>query len=76
MNVWLQGALAGGGLAVILIVFEYMAIGREIAERSKKLAKKVDWDSNQKSRMRSMISFGLVLPIGGAIGGWLISKMM
>jgi len=72
MNIWLQGALAGAGLAIVLIVFEYMAIQREIAERSKRLAKKVDWDSNQKSRMRGMMTFGFILPIGGAIGAWLI----
>ena len=72
MSIWLQGLLAGGGLAVILIVFEYMAITREVAERSKRLAKKVDWDSNQVSRMRGMITFGVVLPIGGAIGAWLV----
>ena len=72
MNIWLQGALAGAGLAAVLIIFEYSAIQREIAERSKRLAKKVDWDSNQVSRMRGMITFGLVLPVGGAIGAWLV----
>jgi len=75
MNIWLQGALVGTALAAVLIIFEYMAIGREIAERSKKVARKVDWDSNQKSRMRGMISFGVILPIGGAIGAWLLSKL-
>ena len=75
MNIWLQGALVGAVLAVILIIFEYGAINREIAERSKRLARKVDWDSNQKSRMRGMMTFGAVLPIGCAIGAWLISKM-
>jgi hypothetical protein len=75
MNSWLQGALGGAVLAAVLIIFEYLAIQREVAERSKRLAKKVDWDSNQKSRMRGMIKFGLVLPIGGAIGVWLLSKM-
>ena len=75
MNIWLQGLLAGTALAAVLIIFEYMAIGREIAERSKKVARKVDWDSNQKSRMRGMISFGAILPFGGAIGAWLISKL-
>ena len=75
MNIWLQGALAGAGLALVLIIFEYLAIQREVAERSKRVAKKVDWDSNQISRMRSMISFGVILPIGGAIGAWLLSKM-
>jgi hypothetical protein len=75
MNVFLQGALAGAGLAVVLIVFEYLAIQKEVAERSKRLAKKVDWDSNQKSRMRGMMTFGVVLPIGGAIGFWLVAKL-
>ena len=75
MNIWLQGFLVGVGLSVVLIVFEYTAINREIAERSKKLAKKVDWDSNQVSRMRGNITFGLILPFGCAIGAWLISKM-
>ena len=75
MNVWLQGALAGTALAAVLIIFEYLSIGREVAERSKKVARKVEWDSNQKSRMRGMYTFGFVLPIGCAIGAWLISKM-
>ena len=72
MNIWLQGALAGAGLALILIIFEYSAITREVAERGKRLARKVEWDQNQRSRMRGMMSFGLILPIGGAIGAWLI----
>jgi hypothetical protein len=72
MNVWIQGALVGAAIAAVLIIFEYLAIQKEIAEKSKRIAKKVDWDSNQVSRMRGMISFGLVLPIGGAIGAWLV----
>ena len=75
MNIWLQGALVGAGLAAVLIIFEYLAIQKEIAEKSKRMAKKIEWDSNQISRMRGMISFGIVLPIGGAIGAWLLSKM-
>jgi len=72
MHIALEGLLIGAGLGVVLIVFEYVAITREVAERSKRVAKKVDWDSNQKSRMRGMINFGLILPIGGAIGAWWI----
>jgi len=72
MNIWVQGALVGAGIAIALIVFEYLAIQRELAERSKRLAKKVDWDSNQRSRMRGMISFGVVLPVGFAVGAWLV----
>jgi hypothetical protein len=72
MNVVLQGLLIGAGLAAVLVFFEYTAITREVAEKSKKIARKVDWDSNQKSRMRGMLSFGLVLPIAFAIGAWWI----
>ena len=70
MPIALKGFLIGAALAAVLIIFEYIAINREIAVRSKRTAKKVDWDSNQISRMRGMISFGLVLPIGGALGAW------
>ena len=72
MNIWLQGGLVGAALAAILVIFEYLAITREVAERSKKVARKVEWDQNQRSRMRGMIKFGIVLPIGGAIGAWWI----
>ena len=70
MNIALEGLLAGAALAAILIIFEYIAINREVAERSKRIAKKVDWDSNQRSRMRGMVTFGIALTIGGAIGAW------
>jgi hypothetical protein len=72
MHPAVQGLLAGLALAVILLIFEYSAVSREIAEKSKKLAKKVDWDSNQKARIRGMWTFMLVLPIGFAVGAWLI----
>lgn len=72
MNVAIQGALAGAGLALALVIFEYMAITREVAEKAKKTAKKQEWNSNQISRMRGMINFGLVLPVGGAIFAWLL----
>jgi len=70
MNIALEGLLVGAALAAILIIFEYIAINREVAERSKRIAKKVDWDSNQRSRMRGMVTFGIALTIGGAIGAW------
>ena len=75
MNIFLQGFLIGLGLSAVIITFEYMAIKREVAERSKRIAKKVDWDSNQVSRLRGVMTFGAVLPFGCSIGAWLISKM-
>ena len=70
MHIAIKGLLIGAALAAILIIFEYLAILREVAERSKRVAKKVEWDSNQKSRMRGMITFGIALPIAGAVGAW------
>jgi hypothetical protein len=70
MHIALEGLLVGAGLAAVLIIFEYIAISREVAERSKRIAKKVDWDSSQKSRLRNMINFGVALTVGGAIGAW------
>jgi hypothetical protein len=32
----------------------------------------VPWDSNQRSRLRGMMSFGAVLPFGCALGAWLV----
>ena len=75
MNIFLQGFLIGLGLSAVIIIFEYMAIKREVAERSKRVAKKVEWDSNQVSRLRGVMTFGVVLPIGCSIGAWLITKM-
>jgi len=72
MNIWLQGALVGAGLAAVLIIFEYLAITSEVAERAKRLARKVDWDQNQRSRMRGMLTFGAALPIAFSIGAWWI----
>ena len=75
MNIFLQGFLIGLGISAVIIIFEWMAIKREVAERADRLKKKVDWDSNQVSRMRGVMTFGVVLPIGCSIGAWLITKM-
>lgn len=72
MNIWMKGALIGLAISAVIIIFEYMAIKREIAERSERIKKKVDWDSNQKARLRGVMTFGAVVPIGCAVGAWLI----
>ena len=70
MYIALEGLLVGAVLAAFLVFFEYLAITREVAARSKRQARKVDWDSSQHARMRGMMSFGMVLPIGFALGAW------
>ena len=70
MPIAIKGLLIGMALGVFLVVFEYFAITREVAERSKRVAKKVPWDSNQVSRLRNMVSFAVAITIGGAVGAW------
>ena len=50
-------------------------VDRSAAYAARYLAKKVEKDSNQISRMRGVLTFGTVLPFGCSIGAWLISKM-
>ena len=70
MPIMLQGALIGLALGVGLIIFEYLAIQKEVAERSKRVAKKVEWDANQESRFRNMLTFGVTLTVGFGLGAW------
>lgn len=75
MNIFLKGFLIGLGISAVIIIFEYMAIKREVAERSDRIKKKVQWDSNQVSRLRGVMTFGAIVPFGCSIGAWLISQM-
>jgi hypothetical protein len=72
MPIALKGFLIGIGISAVIIIFEYMAINREVAERSKRVAKKVPWDSNQQSRLRGVMTFGALVPFGCALGAWLV----
>lgn len=72
MNMAVQGALVGLGLAVFLYVFEYMAVKRAAAERSKKMAKKMEINQEEISRLRAVRGMCYFLPIGGAIIAWLV----
>ena len=70
----LMGGLAGLGIAVVLYFFEYSSINRELAERAKrKHVKKVDMDGAERSRLRNLGWFCLLLPAIGAGVGWLLA---
>ena len=73
MHTMLMGALAGGGLAVLLYYFEYSSINRAAAERAKRQhVKKVDMDGSEKARLRNLGWFCLLMPAIGAGLGWLL----
>jgi hypothetical protein len=71
MHIALQGALVGVGLAIFLYMFEYMAIKSAVATRSKKMAKKLDINQEERSRLRAVRGLCYFLPPGMAIIFWL-----
>ena len=72
MHIAIQGALVGLGIAAFLYAFEYMAVKRSAAERSKKMAKKMDINQEEISRLRAVRGLCYLLPVGCAIGAWLV----
>ena len=72
MNMALQGGLVGLGIAVFLYAFEYMAVKSATAARSKKMAKKMEINQEELSRLRAVRGLCYFLPIGCAIGAWLV----
>ena len=74
MNTILMGALAGLGLAVLLFVFDYMAIKRGAAERAVRQHKKVvELDSTERARITSLLRFCIFLPPVGALLFWIFA---
>ncbi|HLX81165.1 MAG TPA: hypothetical protein VKS43_11330 [Burkholderiales bacterium] len=72
MHMAIQGGLVGLGIAAFLYAFEYLAVKRAAAERSKKMAKKMEINQEEISRLRAVRGLCYFLPIGCAIGAWLV----
>lgn len=72
MHIALQGALVGLGVAVFLYLFEYLAIKSAGTARAKKTAKKAEILQEETSRLRGVMRMCFFLPIGCAIGAWLV----
>lgn len=68
----LQGALVGLGLGVVLVVFEYYMLNKDLEERGKRLHRKLEMDVMEKRRIHTVLRFSLLLPAGFALGFWLI----
>jgi hypothetical protein len=68
----LHGLAVGFALGLGLLIFEYVALNRAANERAKKYNRKAEFDVTDRRRMHSMARFALVLPIGFAVGFWLI----
>jgi hypothetical protein len=72
MHIAIQGGLVGLGIAAFLYVFEYMAVKKAASTRSKKMARKMEINQEELSRLRAVRGLCYFLPIGCAIGAWLV----
>ena len=72
MNPALQGLLIGTGLALFFVLFEFIALNKEVNERAKKLKRKAEFDVTEKRRMATISRFAAVLPIAFAVAFWWI----
>jgi hypothetical protein len=72
MNPILQGALIGLAIGVVLVLFEFMMLNKEVNERAKKFNRKAEFDVTERRRMATITRFACLLPIAFAAGFWLI----
>ena len=72
MHPALQGALIGAGIGVFLLIFEYMALNKQVHERAKKYNKKPEFDITEKRRIAMVRNFIPILVIGFAAAFWII----
>jgi hypothetical protein len=68
----LQGALVGLAIGVVLVLFEFMMLNKEVNERAKKFHRKAEFDVTERRRMSTITRFACILPIAFAAGFWLI----
>ena len=68
----LQGALVGLAIGVVLVLFEFMMLNKEVNERAKKFNRKAEFDVTERRRMATITRFACILPIAFAAGFWLI----
>jgi len=66
------GALAGLGLGIVMVVFEYFMLKR-LAERRavQKGRKVVEMDSTERKQLTGTFKFALFLPPGFALLAWM-----
>ncbi|HYX64485.1 MAG TPA: hypothetical protein VE935_09720 [Burkholderiales bacterium] len=72
MHPVVEGALIGAGIGFFLVATEYLLLNRAVNERAKRFKRKAEFDITERRRMTSMTRFAVLLPIGFALGFWLL----
>ena len=72
MPIWLEGGLIGLALGAFLVLAEYVLIKKSAKERATRFHRKVEIDSSEHSRLRSIVKFAAVLPPAFALAWWFL----
>ena len=68
----IKGAILGGVIGVVLVLFEYLMLSKDAKERAEKLHRKAELDEVARLRIWTVARFAFVLPL--LVGGifWLV----
>ncbi len=72
MPVYVEGALIGLAIGVVLVFVEYHMLKKDLKERGIRLHKTLEMDEMEKRRIMTVLRFSLLLPIGFAVGFWIV----
>jgi hypothetical protein len=75
MSPALQGALIGFALGLLLVVYEYFSVKKQVEERAAARHQKPQFEPMDRNRVLSVLRFAIFLPPGGAGLFWLWSMM-
>jgi len=73
MPVYVEGALIGFAIGVVLTVFEYQALKKDLKDRAARLHKDAEeLGPTEKRRISNVLRFSLILPFAFALGFWIV----
>jgi hypothetical protein len=72
MHPALQGALIGLAIGAFLVAVEYFMLKKAAEDRAVKMHRKPVLEEMERRRIATVFRFGLILPIGFALGFWII----
>ena len=72
MNVVLEGALTGLGVALFLLAVDYLHLRKLARERAKKRHVALEFDDTERRRLASLVRFCIFVPPAFAISYWLL----